>query len=108
MIEEIEQSANVRVGNASGELHFPSEPLRCGRVQGDIRPYGFQSYAFIQFEVFRFIDLAHAPASDEANDSKTIREDLPRQELGNSGGEGRSFLKVVRMGIRPWRAHDTS
>jgi hypothetical protein len=79
-MENVENPAYVRMRYFSRKLDFTPEPLQRLVLPGNVLPNYFYSDVFIEFEILRLINFAHAAPGNEANNSETTRKELARDE----------------------------
>src|SRR5438067_1262778 len=71
MFDEIEDTAEVFVRDAAGDQDLAAEPLQSARFSQHGRAQGLKSEPDLQLLVTGFVDFAHSPGCNEAQNAKT-------------------------------------
>lgn len=77
---DVEDAADVRVGDLARELDLAPEPLDRELVAGDVPAHGLERHPLAQLLVLDLVDLAHAAAGQEAEDPVAPRDPLAGSE----------------------------
>ncbi len=94
MAEDFENAAYVGMTNSAGELHFASKALEGVLILGDMRQKSFDRDALARLEIFGFVDFAHPPAAQNAENPKTAEQDGADGKSGGHVEARRSHAKV--------------
>ena len=68
-------------------------------ISRELRREHLESHAPVEPGVFRFVDFAHAPVGDEAQDSKALAEDLAGSKHPFAPARGGSAQERCRLGF---------
>ncbi len=78
VLDELEQTADIGVCHLSRQANLSLEAFDRVGHSNYFWPDRLYSYALAQFEIFCLIDLTHPACRDEADDLKSVCENLPR------------------------------
>ena len=98
MLEQVEDPADVRMGDPSRQLDFAAKTLIHALIRCDVRPDRLQRNAFTQRKILGLVELPHSAARDEAHDTKPLAEQIALPERRKSRKLGRTG--VVSVGFR--------
>jgi len=76
MLEQVENPADVRVRDLSSKLNFASESLVDPFVRRDLGANRLQCDLFLEFQIFRLVQLTHAASGNEADNTKSTRDEI--------------------------------
>jgi hypothetical protein len=75
-LEEVEDAADVGVGDLAGHLDFAAKAGDGAGIAGDGGEDGFDGDREFEFEVLGFVDLAHGAGAEAASDLEAVGEDF--------------------------------
>ena len=97
MVPEVEDPAHVRVRDLARQLNLVPEAADRNGVCGNLGANGLQGYADFQVEILRLVNFPHATLTDEADDSKTVRNDVMRGKHWTVGVAGWDTSRQGRL-----------
>ena len=113
-VVELEDPADVEVGDPPGEQHLPPEALHRVRVGGELGEDGLHRHPGPEGGVLGLVDRAHSAAGDEAHDGEPTRHHRPdlegrgvRPQAGGGLGQGSGGLERL-FGVRRWKGTPTA
>jgi len=68
------------MGNFSRQVHFAFEAVERARIVQKLSADGFQGDAFVQFDVFGFINLAHTTAGEHTRNPEPVGDEITRRK----------------------------
>jgi hypothetical protein len=87
---DVVHAADARVGDLPRDLDFIKEALEPRRVIFDHRRQELQRHRLAELEVVGAVDLAHPPATEQADDPVAASQHRPREESAAVGGRRRA------------------
>ena len=107
--EHVVDATDVRVGHLSRQVHLALEPRDGALVTRDVRQDRLERDPLLQFEILRFVELAHAAQRQEPHDAEAEGDDVtgtkhggPRRRGPDRRGDGRFALgRGCHGGRRP-------
>ena len=85
--EEIEDPADVRMGDLPRQERLALEARNRAGILRDLRANRLQRHVLVQLAVLGLVELAHAAAGDEADDAEAVGDDLAVSECYGRGRE---------------------
>ena len=82
MAEHVVDSTDVGMRHLPRQMHFPLEQQDRAFVIGDGRQDGLQRDVFVQLQILRLVELAHAASRQVADDAKARGDDIARAKDG--------------------------
>ncbi len=86
MMGDVENPADVRVGDLARQVDLARETLESSWHAGDLGAHRLQRHAPADLFVLRLVDVSHAPMAQETNDPEPFGQQLPRGESAAGGG----------------------
>ena len=108
VLEQVEDAADVRVGDLAGELHLAQEALRRPLVAGDLGADRLERDALAERQVLGLVELAHAAAGDEAHDAEAGAQDVARAERRDRIGGARLGIRAGRRQVLAGGSHSSN
>src|SRR5262249_32390511 len=73
---DVEEPADVRVGDLAGELDLALEAADDGVVVGDRVAQRLQRHALLEEEILRLVDFPHAALADDADNAVPLSDEI--------------------------------